>query len=132
MSEPKRLFTAEALTELNREVLRYGGGVHGVRYNSGLLYALDRPWFAFSGVEPLYPEPHDKAAALMESIIRNHPFVDGNKRTAYIAGRTLLRLLTGARVEATPEEALAVCLAVERKDWSTAELSAWFRRKSAV
>jgi hypothetical protein len=39
-----RIFTAEDLIELNREVLGYGGGRHGaVRYESGLLYALDRP-----------------------------------------------------------------------------------------
>jgi death-on-curing protein len=92
LSEPERIFTAEDLIELNREVLGYGGGRHGgVRYESGLLIALDKPWFAFGGSPPLYPEPHDKAAALMESLIRTHPFVDGNKRTAYVAGITLLR-----------------------------------------
>lgn len=100
MSEPERLFTAEELIELNREVLGYGGGRHGdVRYMSGLLYALDRPWLAFQGAEPIYPEPHDKAAALMEIIIRTHPFVDGNKRTAFVAGATLLRMLSGQSMD---------------------------------
>ncbi len=128
MSDPERIFTAEDLIELNREVLGYGGGGHsGVRYESGLLYALDRPWFAFYGQEPLYPEPYDKAAALMETLIRSHPFVDGNKRTAYVAGVALLRFLTGERVEVPPEEALVVCQSVESKDWDTKELSAWFR-----
>ena len=48
MSEPERIFTAEDLIKLNREVLGYGGGRHGgVRYESGLLIALDKPWFAF-------------------------------------------------------------------------------------
>ena len=127
MSEPERLFTAQDLIELNREVLRYGGGRHGdVRYMSGLLYALDRPWLSFRGAEPLYPEPHDKAAALMEIIIRSHPFVDGNKRTAFVAGVTLLRMLSGKRVNVPPEEVLAVCQSIEHKDWGTEELSAWF------
>lgn len=128
MSGPERIFTAEDLIELNREVLGYGGGRHGpVRYRSGLLYALDKPWFSFAGTKPLYPEPHDKAAALMETLIRTHPFVDGNKRTAFVAGVTLLRWLSGMRVEATPEEALAACQAVESKEWGVEELSTWFR-----
>jgi death on curing protein len=128
LNEPERIFTTEDLIELNRAVLDYGGGRYGgVRYESGLLYALDKPWFSFAGAQPLYPEPHDKAAALMEVLIRSHPFVDGNKRTAFVAGVTLLRYLTGERVEVSPEEALAVCQSVESKDWGTEELSAWFR-----
>ena len=128
MSEPERIFTVEDLIELNREVIASWGGRHGpVRYKSGLLYALDKPWFTFAGAGPLYPEPHDKAAALMETLIRTHPFEDGNKRTAYDAGITLLRYLTGEIVEASPEEALVVCQLVERKDWGTKELSAWLR-----
>jgi death on curing protein len=126
LSNPERIFTAEDLIELNREVLGYGGGRYGtVRYESGLLYALDRPWLVFAGHEPVYPEPYDKAAALMEILIRNHPFVDGNKRTAFVAGITLLRRLTGERVEVSPEEVLAVCQSVESKDWDTGKLSAW-------
>jgi death-on-curing protein len=128
LSEPERIFTAEDLIELNREVIESWGGRHGpVRYKNGLLYALDKPWFAFTGVGPLYPEPYDKAAALMETLIRTHPFEDGNKRTAYDAGITLLRYLTGEIVEVSPEEALAVCQSVERKDWGTEELSAWLQ-----
>jgi death-on-curing protein len=126
LSEPERIFTAEDLIQLNQDMLEYGGGLQGgVRYESGLLLALDKPWLAFGGSAPLYPEPHDKAAALMETLIRTHPFVDGNKRTAYTAGITLLRYLTGEIVEVSPEEALAVCQSVERKDWGTEELSAW-------
>jgi death-on-curing protein len=87
LSDPERVFTAEDLIQLNQEMLDYGGGLQGgVRYESGLLYALDKPWFVFGGSSPLYPEPHDKAAALMETLIRTHPFVDGNKRTAYQRG----------------------------------------------
>ena len=131
MSEPQRIFTAEDLIELNREVLGYGGGRLGpVRYRSGLLYAVDKPWFAFERTTPLYPEPYDKAAALMETIIRTHPFVDGNKRTAFVAGVTLLRRLSGMSMKVSPEEALAVCEAVESKKWGAKELAIWFRDNS--
>lgn len=105
-----------ATNKTNQSNAASSGRHDSVRYENGLLYALDKPWFSFAGAEPLCPEPHDKAAALMETLIRTHPFVDGNKRTAYVAGITLLRYLTGERVEASPEEALSVCQSVERKD----------------
>ena len=64
------------------------GGAKGIRDMAVLESAINRPYQTFDGIE-LYPNPVDKAAAIFESIISNHPFVDGNKRTAY----TLLRLV---------------------------------------
>lgn len=63
------------------------GGSHGVRDREGLKSALARPFQTFDNNE-LYPSILEKAASLIESILINHPFVDGNKRTGY----TLLRL----------------------------------------
>ena len=51
----------------------------------------------------LYPEPVDKAAAILESIISNHPFLDGNKRTAYVVARLVLRT-NNLDVKATQDE----------------------------
>lgn len=60
------------------------GGSHGIR-DAGLLEAaLARPFQTFDGNE-LYPTALEKAAALGESLIKNHPFVDGNKRTGLLA-----------------------------------------------
>jgi len=50
---------------------------------------LNRPYQTFNGQE-LYPRPIDKAAAIIESIVKNHPFVDGNKRTGYVLAPLLL------------------------------------------
>ena len=50
---------------------------------------MNRPYQTFDGQE-LYPSPVDKAAAIIESIVKNHPFVDGNKRTGYVLARLLL------------------------------------------
>ena len=77
---------AEALA-IHTEVVNESGGSHGVRDRGGLEAALARPYMTFDQTE-LYPEPVDKAAAILESIVKNHPFVDGNKR----AGYTLMRL----------------------------------------
>lgn len=64
------------------------GGSKGIRDIGLLKSALGRAYVTFDGNE-LYPSPVEKAAAIFESIIINHPFIDGNKRTAY----TLMRLI---------------------------------------
>lgn len=64
------------------------GGSKGVRDLGLLESALARPFATFND-EDLYPTPIEKASAILESIVINHPFVDGNKRTAY----TLMRLI---------------------------------------
>ena len=66
------------------------GGAKGVRDKAALDSAINRPYQTFDGQE-LYPKAVDKAAAIFESIISNHPFVDGNKRTAYVLMRLLLK-----------------------------------------
>ncbi len=65
------------------------GGAKGIRDSGALESAINRPYQTFDGHD-LYPDPADKAAAIFESIISNHPFVDGNKRTAYVLMRLIL------------------------------------------
>lgn len=64
------------------------GGSKGIRDMGLLESALARPFATFDSND-LYPNPVEKASAILESIVINHPFVDGNKRTAY----TLMRLI---------------------------------------
>jgi death on curing protein len=66
------------------------GGAKGIRDKGLLESSINRPFQTFDGQE-LYPDPIDKAAAIFESIITNHPFVDGNKRTAYVLMRLMLK-----------------------------------------
>ncbi len=63
------------------------GGISGVRDRSALESALARPFQTFDS-KPLYTSVIEQAASLLESMLINHPFLDGNKRTGY----TLLRL----------------------------------------
>ncbi len=63
------------------------GGTPGIRDHSLLDSALNRPFQTFDS-ELLYPSIIDQAGAIIESIVKNHPFNDGNKRTGY----TLMRL----------------------------------------
>lgn len=63
-------------------LLKEFGGGSGVRDLNGLEAAIARPYATFDQQE-LYPTGIEKAAAILESLIINHPFIDGNKRTAY-------------------------------------------------
>jgi death-on-curing protein len=128
LTDPARFLTVEDLVSLNEEVLAYGGGTHGVRYENGLHYAVDRPFLVFGG-QPVFPSPYDKAAALVESLIRSHPFVDGNKRTALVAGLTLLEMFTGRSLDIPAEESAQACVAVAENEWGAAEFSLWLREK---
>jgi death-on-curing protein len=65
------------------------GGTKGIRDKGLLESALARPYQTFNQKE-LYPSPINKAAALIESILINHPFIDGNKRIGYVLLRLLL------------------------------------------
>ncbi len=108
-------------------VVQYGGS-EGVRGEEGLLAAIERPWQASFGQEH-FVSTFEKAAALMDSIIRRHPFVDGNKRTATASASYLLSTF-GYEIEAEQQdlEDFAVSIAVGGMD--TTENSHWFERHS--
>lgn len=71
------MITLEEALAIHAQVVDATGGSHGVRDRGGLEAALARPYATFAG-EDLYPDPIPKAAARLESVIKNHPFVDGN------------------------------------------------------
>ena len=83
------MITLEDALYMHHESIREFGGSSGIRDEGLLLAALSRPFQTFDQ-QDLYETPIDKAAAIFESLIINHPFMDGNKRTAYILMRTLL------------------------------------------
>ncbi len=66
------------------------GGSSGIRDKRLLESALMRPYQTFDSKD-LYPRPSEKAAAIIESILINHPFIDGNKRFGYVAMRLTLK-----------------------------------------
>lgn len=76
--------------EIHEILVKQFGGSIGLRDLGGLESALARPLQTF-GSEDLYPDFFTKAAAIGESIIINHPFIDGNKRTGFVLMETILR-----------------------------------------
>ena len=91
--------TVEQVLFLHSRLVEETGGAHGVRDLGLLESAVARPGATFGG-EDLYAEVFRKAAALMASLILNHPFVDGNKRTG-IAAAALFLARNGCQLMAT-------------------------------
>lgn len=75
--------TAEDIIRIHETVIRTIGGSDGLRDAGALAMCAGRPHAGFGGNE-MYPGVFMKSAAILESIARNHPFVDGNKRTAFM------------------------------------------------
>jgi len=76
---------------LYQQIAQQSGGTVGLRDEGLLDSAVYRPQASFGGKD-LYPDLFSKVAVLGHSIIRNHPFVDGNKRVGFEAMRLMLRL----------------------------------------
>lgn len=100
------------------------GGSEGVRDEGALLAAIERPWQASFGQEH-FASPFEKATALMESIIRRHPFVDGNKRTGTASAAYLLSTF-GYEVEAEQEDLEDFAVDVAVGDLETKDIAVWF------
>jgi death on curing protein len=76
---------------LHEQSILLNGGSQGIRDIEMLKSAIERQNATYDGIE-LYPSIHFKAAAILQSIVKNHPFVDGNKRTGFLACIAVLRL----------------------------------------
>lgn len=79
-----RFLTTEEVLYIHYQVIDRFGGLHGVRDIGGLESAVARPQSSVFG-QDAYPTLIEKAAAMLHSLILNHPFYDGNKRTAFAA-----------------------------------------------
>ena len=84
-----KYLTAEQVIAFHDILLEEFGGLSGIRDKNLLHSALDAPKASFGGKE-MYPTIYEKAAAYLYHIARNHPFNDGNKRTAYVAALAFL------------------------------------------
>lgn len=106
-----------------KHIQRHGGG-HGTR-DAGLLEsALARPQKLAAHGEPTVFE---LAATYAHGIARSRPFIDGNKRTAFVASVLFLRM-NGQQFLAEQAEAAVVFLRLAAGEFSEAELAEWFRR----
>ena len=116
------------VVELQRELLAAFGGLAGIRDRGSLEASIARPAMTFGG-EDLYADLASKAAALLHSLVLNHPFLDGNKRAGAAAAELTLEL-NGFVLAASDQELERVTLATARGEMSAEALAIWFRQRS--
>ncbi len=122
MNEPVWLLDAAGLIAHEVSLANFGGA-DGIRDLNLLRSALARPrnLLAYGN-----PGLHELAAAYTVGIVRNHAFVDGNKRTGFLAGAAFLEL-NGGRLVAAEIDATRTVLGVAAGEISEAQLAEWFR-----
>ena len=119
--------------QIHEAVLAETGGIPGWRDAAMLHAAVARPFATFGG-EPLYASDLEQAAALFHSLIKSHPFLDGTKRTAFLAALWLLRLYGHSIPVRLPhDEVVKFCREIaeentppEKTPRTVAEIAAWF------
>lgn len=120
--------TVQRVLILHHRIIEKTGGSHGV-HDLGLLEsAVARPQSTYGG-EDLYDGLFSKAAALLESLARNHPFVDGNKRTAIAAASLFLRI-NGRRVFTSNGELEDYAVYVVVSNPGVESIARWLEEKS--
>lgn len=122
--EPVWLDIDIALAVHDRQLAEHGGG-QGVRDRGMLESALARPLNRWGYGED---DRCALAAAYAYGIARNHPFVDGNKRTAWVFARLFLAL-NGVALRFEPEEAIRAMLALAAGELTEEETADWFRQR---
>ena len=123
MPTPKFLSLDEVL-ELHADQISSFGGTPGVRDEGLLESALAQPQATFGG-QFLHPTISEQAAAYLYHIAMNHPFIDGNKRTAFAVTDTFLRL-NGCALNLTDDRAFDLVMRVARGTMTKEELSREF------
>jgi death-on-curing protein len=95
------MISIEEAIRIHDLLIQKFGGASGIRDKEALQSALARPYQTFGEIN-LYPTPEEKAAAILESLLTNHPFLDGNKRLGFVLMKLTL-LEAGLNLETNHE-----------------------------
>jgi len=128
VSEPIWIDERDALA-LHDRLLALDGGAPGVRDMGLLQSALARPQQLYAYGDN--PDIIDMAASYTAGIVRNHPFIDGNKRTGFLVGVLFLEL-NGVRFTATEESAAQAILSLAAGTLDEPALAAWLRANTKL
>jgi len=123
LQTPNFVSTSMVLSIHARQIERFGG-TSGVRDEGLLESALAQPQATFGG-QFLHPKISEQAAAYLYHIAMNHPFIDGNKRTAFAVADTFLRL-NGWTLNLTDDRAYDLVMQVAQGTMTKEELSSEF------
>ena len=114
---------------LHEELIRETGGISGLRDEGLLESALAAPFQTFDG-QPLYPSLQQKAVRLCRGLVKDHPFLDGNKRIGAHAMLVFLEL-NGIELNHTSEELSEIILKLAAGDADLQSLLSWILEHQA-
>jgi death-on-curing protein len=118
----------EEIISIHTGLINQAGTIASIRDFALLHSAVERPNATFSG-QDLYPSPFLKAAALLQSLCLNHPFTDGNKRTAWLSTKLLL-FKNGYHLKSTRTEAAGFMVFVGKSEPDIKFITAWLKSHS--
>jgi len=108
---------------IHLRMIAVGGGRGNIHDFILLHSAIERSKVTFGGKE-LYPTIWNKAAALIHSLVKNHPFDDGNKRTAYYSTKRFL-FINGWQLVAKKEDVIRFMVSLDVKNFSLLTIERW-------
>jgi death on curing protein len=123
-----RYLSAEQILFIHHRLITETGGMDGILDINLLVSATGRPQATFDGND-LYANMFDKAAALMDSLVRNHAFVDGNKRTAITATGLFLRLNAHV-LDVSNIEMVQFTLSCAQSQKTIEDITTWLKQHS--
>jgi death on curing protein len=119
---------AEQVLFIHSRIIDETGGAHGLRDLGLLRSAVARPMATFDQRD-LYPTVFQKAAVLAESLAKNHPFLDGNKRTS-VASVALFLRINGYQLQATQKDLVQFAINLATGNLETSKAVVWLRSHS--
>lgn len=125
MNEPEWVLK-ETVLGLHEQSLHQHGGSAGIRDGGLLDSALGRPQNLFAYGQPTL---HDLAASYAYGLVKNHPFIDGNKRTGFVVAVLMLEL-NGCHFHAEEADAALRTLALAAGEMTESAFAAWLEQNS--
>jgi len=116
----------EEVIQIHEILIEKFGGLKGIKNEAGLKSALARPFMEFDGKQ-LYEDTESQSAALIESLLINHPFNDGNKRTGYVLMRMLL-LRNGKDIDVSENEKYQFVISIAAGEMKFEEIRTWLSK----
>jgi death-on-curing protein len=122
------MINKEEVFLIHDEVVKLHGGANGIRDMGGLESAIARPYQTYDSLD-LYPSAFEKNAAIGESIIMNHPFIDGNKRTGYVLMETILRLF-GFKIISSDDDLYHFVISISTGETKFEQIVEWLKKNT--
>ena len=118
-----KTLTIQQVLFIHSRLIAETGGTGGLRDLAMLELALARPFASFDGND-LYPDLFRKSAALLDSLVNNHPFMDGNKRVGIAAAAMFLRI-NGVKLKCTQTELVSMTMQVATNHPPIGDIAEW-------